>query len=182
MLRNKMLLLIFIGLGFFGFSQSEIDSMISKKVDSIPESAVENTDEVLFKVVEQMPRFPGCEEMEGEKEEIKRCADRKMLEYIYSRIKYPKESRENLQQGMFVGQFIIEKDGSVKGVKMTRSTGWDALDLVALEVLQTMADEITWIPGVQRGNPVRVIYTIPIRFRLEGDTKKKSKKRRKNKK
>jgi protein TonB len=39
-----------------------------------------------------------------------------------------------------------------------------ALDKEALRVISTMP---RWKPGMQRGKPVRVRYTVPITFRLQ---------------
>ena len=49
----------------------------------------------LFNVVEEMPRFPGCEELEITPAEKKKCAETKLLEYIYSNVQYPQEAIAN---------------------------------------------------------------------------------------
>ena len=56
-------------------------------------SSSDKADDEIFILVEQMPRCPGCEDMEGSDEEKKNCADRKLLQYIYGQIHYPSEAR-----------------------------------------------------------------------------------------
>ena len=122
----------------------------------------------IFKVVEEMPRFPGCEDMAGSIDERKACSDKKLLEYLYKNLKYPAIARENGVEGMAVIQFVVEKDGSVAGAKVVRDpgagTGTSALKVV--EAMNSMGAK--WTPGKQRGRPVKVQYTLPVKFKLEG--------------
>ena len=119
----------------------------------------------IFKVVEEMPRFPGCEHMPAA--ERKACADKSMLEYIYQNVVYPKEAEKNKTEGTAVVQFVIEKDGSLSDVKVVRDPG-DGIGAAAADVVNKMIkDDIRWMPGKQRGTPVRVMFNLPVKFRLE---------------
>ncbi len=135
-----------------------------------------NDQEVSVKEVETMPRFPGCEEMEGIDLEKKTCAERKMLEFIFTNLKYPGEARENGIEGTVVTRFIIEKDGSVSNAEIVRGIGGGCDE----EVLRIMNMMPKWTPGTQRGEAVRVQFHLPVKFGLE-KPKKKKKKRRKGK-
>ncbi len=120
----------------------------------------------IFKIVEQMPRFPGCEEEKTENERDK-CAKIKMMEYIERHLKYPEEAKIKKIQGQVVVQFVIEKDGSISEIKVARDIGFGcgqaAVDVV--ESWNEMAEK--WRPGHQRGRPVVVLYTLPVKFKLE---------------
>jgi len=127
-----------------------------------PEPKVEE----IFKVVEDMPRFPGCEN-KGSKAERQQCAQRKMLEFIYANIKYPPIARENGVEGTAVVQFVVEKDGTVTDARVVRDPGAGTGN-EALRVVNLMNQKgIKWIPGKQRGRPVRVQFNLPVKFRLE---------------
>ncbi len=117
-----------------------------------------------FKIVERMPRFPGCEDEAGTDKEKKRCAERKLLEYVYRNIKYPQLARVHDIEGMAVVQFIVEKDGSISGQKILRDVKGGCGD-AALDIVNSMP---RWIPGYQRDKPVRVQFNLPVRFKLEG--------------
>ena len=123
-------------------------------------------EEEIFKVVEQMPLFPGCEDL-GSYAEKKACADKKMLEFIYGNIKYPAIARENGVEGMAVVSFVVEKDGTVKDARVVRNpgakTGEEALRVV--ELMNTKGYK--WNPGMQGGRPVRVQFNLPVKFKLE---------------
>lgn len=127
-------------------------------------------DPEIFKVVQEMPRFPGCEDMEGTTKEKEQCARDKMLEYIYTNIKYPKEARQEGIDGMAVVQMIIEKDGSVNLVNTVRDPGAGT----GSEASRVVREMPNWIPGMQGGKAVRVQYTLPVKFKLEDDTKGKN--------
>lgn len=126
--------------------------------DTLPDGGEE-----VFKVVEEMPRFPGCEEEDAVARE--QCAQRRMLEFIYNEVKYPKSAREAGAQGMTVVQFIVEKDGSVTNWKLVRDPGAGLGD-EALRVIAFMAEQVQWVPGKQRGRKVRVQFVLPIKFKL----------------
>jgi len=129
-----------------------------------PEPKVEE----IFKVVEEMPRFPDpdCEAL-GTMQEKKACADKKMLEFIYKNIKYPAIARENGVEGTVVIQFVVDKDGGISESKVLRDIGAQCGD-EALRVVKLMDQKgIKWVPGKQRGRPVRVQFNLPVKFRLE---------------
>lgn len=120
-----------------------------------------------FKVVEEMPRFPGCEDLSGSKVEKKQCADLKLLQFIQQNIKYPAIARENRIEGRCYITFIVEKDGSVTNVELKRDIGGKCGE-EALRVVNMMANSnLKWSPGKQRGTPVRVQFSLPIHFRLD---------------
>lgn len=128
-----------------------------------PEPVVEE----IFKVVEEMPRFPGCENSGGTKQEKKACADKKMLEFIYKHIKYPTMAVENGVDGTVVIQFVVDKDGSITDAKIARDIG-ATCGAEALRVVNLMNQEgYRWIPGKIRGRPVKVQFNLPVKFKLE---------------
>ncbi|MBK8624399.1 MAG: energy transducer TonB [Saprospiraceae bacterium] len=121
----------------------------------------------IFKVVEQMPRFPGCEDKPTE-EEKKKCSDIAMLTFIQKNLKYPAIARENGVEGTAVVQFVVDKDGSIADVKVVREPG-AGCGQAAETVIKSMNNMGSkWVPGKQRGRPVRVLYTLPVKFKLEG--------------
>ena len=121
----------------------------------------------IFKVVEEMPRFPGCEDMAGETDEKKACADKKMLEFVYQNIRYPKEAREKGIEGMAVVSFIVGKDGVIREPKIVRGIG-GGCDEEVLRMANLMPQ---WIPGKQRGRVVDVQFNLPVRFKLGEEEK-----------
>lgn len=123
-------------------------------------------EEEIFKVVEEMPRFPGCEDL-ATNEERKACADKKMLQFIYDNIQYPAIARENGIEGTVVIRFVVEADGSIQKAEIVRDIGGkcgeEALRVVNL--MNTLPQK--WTPGKQRGKPVRVWFNLPVKFILE---------------
>lgn len=113
---------------------------------SVPE--VPTDDNHLFQVVECMPEFPGG---------MKRCMD-----FIQKEMRYPEEAKNAGIQGRIILQFIIEKDGTPAQPRIVRSVH-PLLDKEALRIIRQMPK---WTPGKQDGKPQRVLYTIPISFRL----------------
>jgi len=81
---------------------------------------------------------------------------------IASNLSYPKEAAEKKIEGSVLMSFIVEKDGTVSEVKVTRKLGF-GLDEEAIKAVKTSKK---WNPGTQDGKPVRVKYNIPVKFSL----------------
>ncbi len=142
-----------------------------KEIRPIDKSFQQRGDDEIFTVAQVMPRFPGCEDLDASDKDKDNCAKGEMLKFIYKNLSYPAEARKNGVQGMCVVQFVINKDGSISGAKLVRDIGAGCGD-AALNVVHKMNDlPKKWVPGFQNGNPVNVLYTIPVRFKLEGDEK-----------
>ncbi len=126
-----------------------------------PPPPAENEREI-FKIVEDAPTFTGCEDI-TDKPERQKCAETKLLEFIYSKITYPVIARENGVQGMVYVQFVVERDGSITNINVVRDIGGGCGDEAA-RVVSLMPK---WNPGKQRGTPVRVMFTLPVKFDLK---------------
>ena len=131
-------------------------------------SIQEEPEKEIFKIVEQMPRFPGCEN-EPSQFEKKDCSNRKMLDYIAKHLKYPSEAKDKSIEGTVVAQFTINKDGSVSDINIIRDIGGGCGQAV-IEILKTMNDmPEKWLPGKQAGKNVNVLYTLPVKFKMTDD-------------
>ncbi len=119
-------------------------------------------EESVSKVEEYMPRFPGCEHIENPKDR-EDCAKQLMLEFVYKNLVYPLEARKDKIEGMPVVQFVVSKTGELEDVKVVKSLTPEC-DQAAMDVIKKMP---TWIPGTQKGKEVKVLYTLPIRFKLQ---------------
>jgi len=58
--------------------------------------------------------------------------------------------------------FVVNKDGTLRNVKVLRGIG-GGCDEEAMRVVKNMP---AWKPGKQRGESVTVQYNLPIRFTL----------------
>ncbi len=131
-------------------------------------------DDPIFEVVEEPAQYPGGQAA--------------LMQYLAQNIRYPKISAENGVQGRVLVQFVIEKDGSLSNFKVVKDAkpvldgitvnaqgttaegndipkeAYGALNIEALRVLREMPK---WIPAKQRGQVVRLKYTLPVTFRLQ---------------
>lgn len=128
-------------------AKEEVVAPVSPEAKEAP--ADSTAKEEVFMVAEQMPEFPG-----GMKE---------LLKFLQDNLKYSENAMKNNVQGRVIVQFVVEKDGTPTEFKVLRSVDPD-LDAEALRVLQTMPK---WKPGMQRGEVVRVKYTVPVSFKLQ---------------
>ena len=106
----------------------------------------------IFMAVEQEPTFHG--------------GINAFYKFLAKNIKYPESMRKNHISGKVIVQFIVEKDGSLSGIKVLRGPCDDA----GTEAARVLALSPPWDPGIQNGRKVRVQYTVPIAFTLDGQT------------
>jgi len=127
-----------------------------------PERKVDNE---VFAVVEQMPYLVNCKGF-GSKEDIKRCSDSELAQFLYRHLKYPAIARENGIEGTCVIRFTIERNGRITDARIIRDIGAGCGN-ESLRVVNLMNEKgLEWMPGKQRNNPVRVQFTLPVKFKL----------------
>lgn len=102
-----------------------------------------------YRVVDEMPRYPG--------------GDEALLKFIAKSVKYPKDAQDAGVQGRVICSFVVEKDGTVSDTQILRGVS-PSLDAEAVRVISSFDK---WTPGKQDGKPVRVLYTVPITFRVQ---------------
>ncbi len=121
--------------------------------------------DTIITVVENMPYLISCEN-EPTPEDIKKCTDKTFLTEIYQNLFYPPLARENGIEGMNVIQYTIDEKGRIRNPTMIRhiGSGCDQATLWALKRLCEM--EPLYKPGLQRGKPVKVLFKLPLKFRL----------------
>ncbi len=120
----------------------------------------------VYTIVEEMPRFPGCEDLDGDHRAKKACADQKMLKYIYNNWVFPDSARKAGVCEMVVVSFVIDEAGHVTEITLLRNPGYGVGESVA-ELLRRMNDlPERWTPGRQQGQAVKVKYHLPFRYHL----------------
>lgn len=119
--------------------------MESQNLESLPATGT-HEDEDFFVVVEDMPQLIGG------------------LASIANEIRYPEMAKRAGIEGRVYVQFIVNEEGKVENPQVIRGIGGGA-DEEALRVVSNAE----FRPGLQRGQPVRVQYSLPIVFRLGND-------------
>lgn len=109
------------------------------------EESKKDSDEV-FEAVEEMPQFPG--------------GNQAMMKWLGEHLRYPTMAEYNGVKGRVVIVFVIDESGRVTDAKVLRGADPD-LDREALRLVESMPN---FIPGKSNGKPVKVRYTIPIKF------------------
>jgi periplasmic protein TonB len=108
----------------------------------------EPADTEIFVIVEEMPMFPGGESAR--------------IEYLSRNLRYPKLAMEIGIEGSVFLRFVVMEDGSIADVVLVRGIG-GGCDEEAIRAVKSMP---RWIPGKQRGVPVKVYFNMPVRFIL----------------
>ena len=105
----------------------------------------------IYAIVEEMPEFPGGQE--------------KMLDFIYSNIKYPHLAQEKKIEGRCIVSFMVQPDGTVDNIRVVRDIGGGCGE-EARNMIEKMPK---WKAGKQRGQAVPVRYNLPVMFSLDNE-------------
>lgn len=101
-----------------------------------------------YTIIEEQPSFPGGKEA--------------LLKFLGENIKYPPVAKQAGIYGAVYVSFLVEKDGLISNVKVTRGIGGGCNE-EALRVVNMMPK---WTPGKKRGKPIRCQIQIPLVFFL----------------
>ena len=104
------------------------------------------TDDPFF-LVEVMPSFKGGD-------------INKFREWVQKRTNYPQAAIEAKIQGKVFLTFIIEPDGAVSNVTVVKGVA----PIIDEEAVKAIQSSPKWSPGLQRGQPVRVRYSMWLNF------------------
>ncbi len=142
---------------FYAVKNNDERNSLSVKIDGknfeidFAGGIMKDDSKIYAEAVEEAPEFPG--------------GVNALMDYLRGNLKYPESAKKNKQEGrVFIG-FVVEKDGSVTNASVLRGVCED-LDNEALRVVKAMP---RWIAGRNQGEPVRVQYTLPIVFKLNGE-------------
>ena len=115
---------------------------------SAQKTVVAKKNQQVFDVVEKMPEYPGGQAA--------------LFEYLSTNVKYPADAEKQKIQGRVLVTFVVNTDGSITDIEVVRKA-FPSLDAEAVRVISGMPK---WIPGEQKGQKVRVKYTVPLSFNL----------------
>ena len=135
------LMIVFFSCDFQGY-----DEKVVLENGEVTSKTIETNE--IFDVVEDSPEFPGGMEAWNE--------------FLINNLKYPEKAREMGIEGTVYVVFEVRKDGSVKNVELLKGIG-AGCDEEAKRVVKASPK---WIPAMMRGVPVRVKYSVPIKFSL----------------
>ena len=146
------------GLALVAFAQPEVESIAEqvKFSATLSYAAPADTLKKAYDEVEKMPEFPG-----GMSE---------MMRFVSDNIRYPKDAMEAKKEGRALVEFVIETDGSITDVSVVKEV-YPSIDAEAIRVVKSMPK---WTPGEQDGKKVRVKFTMPIVFKLQGSNEKET--------
>ena len=129
------------------FDVIEVD-IIENVIYDLGEPEEEIVEEIPY-IVETMPSFEGGI---GE-----------FYKFVGKNLKYPAQARRMGIEGKVFVHFIIDKDGSLRDIKVVRGIGAGCDE----EVFRIVNKSPKWNPGKQRGRPVKVRMMLPITFKLQ---------------
>jgi TonB family protein len=149
-------LLVFNSLDMLSSKNQRIENEMAAQDGAGAASATKNAQDSIYRVVEAMPEFPG--------------GDVALLKRISETIQYPEEAKAQKIEGRVFVICVITKEGKITDVKVTKSAH-PLLDAEAIRCVKALTE--SWTPGTEKGKPVNVYYSIPIRFSLPDQNQEK---------
>ncbi len=117
-------------------------------VEAPPAPPAMEREKEIYSDVEEIPEFPG--------------GLAAMEKYLKDNLRYPETAREAGLEGKCYLRFVINEDGSITNVKITRGVpDCPECDAEAKRLIKTMP---LWLPARVNGKPVRSYFDLPVRF------------------
>ncbi len=131
-------------------------------LDTIPKEIAMDTinKDTIYKIVETMPKFLGCDGVMSESES-NTCSHQQLMLYILRTFKMPKNI--DMTESNILVSFVINKNGKVQSAKILQGIHPD-FDVVFLEVISKMP---SWTPGQYKGKNVNVEMMLPMKFHFQ---------------
>lgn len=126
----------------------EAEALNAKLSAALPPIPVASEQPLNFRIVQQMPEFPG--------------GGSAFIQWLTRQLRYPPLALSQRIQGRVVVSFIVNKDGSIADVKLEKSVN-ALLDREALRVIRMMP---RWKPGVHNNQPCRTMVAVPVVFKI----------------
>ena len=121
---------------------------------------------MLASQADEMPRFPGCENV-GDAKEREACAHQKMMSFIASEMKYPEKARKNNTQGQVIAVFTVNTEGYIEDLTIESEPGDGTGDEVKKIIAKMNQMPQRWIPAKKDGKKVAAVMTLPVNFWLD---------------
>lgn len=138
----------------FGPSQTAAVVPVDQEQEVKSKSSAKVADDgKAFKKVEKMPSFQGGQEA--------------LIKYLQANIRYPEEAKKKGITGTVFVSFMVKADGSVSNAQVVKGVGGGCNE----EAIRVVAGMPPWNPGMNKGKPVDVMFTLPIKFMLDGKKK-----------
>ena len=129
----------------------DVDSYIAQSA-AVVEEAIEE-EAIPYVAVEQKPKFMIAGVDVGEKG---------FSRWVAQHLKYPEAAIEQGLRGKVLCSFVITTEGKVTDVKVLSGVH----PLLDKEAARVISSSPQWIPAMQRGNAVAVVYHVPVVFLL----------------
>ena len=130
------------------FDEFDADAEIVTQIVEVEEEEIEE-DQPFIKV-EKMPTFRG-----GDLNAFRN--------WVQGKLRYPQIAAENGISGRVVLSFVVERDGSLTNIQVLQSPDRS----LGEEATRVVSSSPKWEPGMQRNQPVRVKYTLPVVFQIQ---------------
>lgn len=156
-----VIIVLALAVGMAGFNvdakkRKKVARRVSSKV-KVTEPAAKNyqyvetvNDDQVFETAAYAPEYPGG--TEG------------LIKFLADNIQYPKNAEKKNAHGTVILQFIVEKTGAISDVQVLKSVNKE-LDAEAVRVVKQIT---RFVPGYDKNHaPVRVRYTLPVKFELQ---------------
>ena len=119
-------------------------------------------DEKVILILDELPKFPGCEGQDLSEEKLNACAIQKMSEFIGANLMYPEQAKQDKLEGTVIASFIVQASGELKDVTIIRGLS----DECDAEVLRVVGEMPNWIPGKKDGKAVPAEMKLPVKFKM----------------
>lgn len=120
-----------------------------------------SSEPVTLLVADHMPAFDACVDVLDPDAE-RACTEQRIIEHMQQCVDFPRHMKDAGIDGVVYLEYVVDEFGNVRDARILKSphAAFEATTLRCIDDLPQLN------PGRQQGRPVRVQYTLPVRFSL----------------
>ena len=148
----KKELILLASMAFWGIHAQAQTPMGHPDISDIPSQppVPEYPENHVYIAVQQKPEFTG--------------GSKALEKFLKDNLVYPETAKQKDIEGKVYVKFIVEKDGTFSNIEIAK--GMFQCPECGVEALRVVKAMPKWKAGKENGNAVRVMFALPIQFRL----------------
>ena len=81
---------------------------------------------------------------------------------VYQNLHFPEEARKANASGTALVEFAVNPDGTISDINVQESPH----ESITAEIIRVFSESPLWTPAYLDGKPIKVVYTMPLTFRV----------------
>lgn len=146
---------------FSAKNQTFMEESLSESLEGL--LTEEKLEEEILTWADRMPTLGNCHKTENTAQ-MKLCTEMEIQKILSNKLEYPEWAYKNGIEGTVYVTFVVSEYGYVEDIKLIRGVAGG--EMLNKEALRAFGELPRFSPGINRGVPVKVRFSMPVVFKI----------------